>query len=128
MNLPQDLKEQLLRTARDRQSRLVEIVRELVRMPSENTPPHGAEERCQKWLAQQLRNLGLAVDLYEPLEAPGLTGHPLFHSGRNYAGRPNVAARRKGTGGGRSLLLSGHIDTVPRGSPGLDPGSLRRRD
>ena len=32
------------------------------------------------------------------------------------SGRPNVGSRRKGTGGGRSLILSGHIDTVPRGT------------
>ncbi len=36
-----------------------------------------------------------------------------------YAGRMNVAGRRRGTGGGRSLLLNAHIDTVPAGDPAL---------
>lgn len=30
----------------------------------------------------------------------------------NYKGRPNVVGTLKGTGGGRSLILNGHIDTV----------------
>ncbi|MEO8634723.1 MAG: ArgE/DapE family deacylase [Gemmatimonadales bacterium] len=36
-----------------------------------------------------------------------------------YEGRMNVAGRRRGTGGGRSLLLNAHIDTVPPGDPAL---------
>jgi hypothetical protein len=53
---------------------------------------------------------------YTPDEAPGVISHPLYWPGRDYINRPNFAARRNGTGGGRSLILSGHIDTVRAGS------------
>src|SRR5262249_45333872 len=39
--------------------------------------------------------------------------HPYVRRDRHYRGRHNLVARLAGTGGGRSLLLSGHIDTVP---------------
>jgi acetylornithine deacetylase len=55
-------------------------------------------------------------DVYLPSEVAELEGHRLYLKGRNYTGRPNVATRRKGSGGGKSLLLSGHIDTVPAGT------------
>ncbi len=96
--------------------RLVEIVSTLIRTPSENKPPRGQEQACQTWLAEQLRACGLEPDLYTLDEVPGLREHPLFSSGRDYTNRPNLAARHKGLGGGRSLLLSGHIDTVPKGT------------
>lgn len=36
-----------------------------------------------------------------------------------YEGRLNVVGRRKGSGGGRSILLNAHIDTVPEGDHNL---------
>lgn len=36
-----------------------------------------------------------------------------------YEGRLNVVGRRKGAGGGRSILLNAHIDTVPEGDHAL---------
>lgn len=35
----------------------------------------------------------------------------------NYRGRPNVVGIFRGTGGGRSLILNGHVDTVTIGDP-----------
>jgi acetylornithine deacetylase len=99
-----------------RRERLVEIISGLVRIPSENMPPAGSERACQVHIADFLESRGCAATLYEVDDVPGLREHPLFAGNRDYAGRPNLGARRKGANGGRSLVLSGHIDTVPRGS------------
>jgi acetylornithine deacetylase len=96
--------------------RLIEIIRDLVRIPSENTPPVGNEEACQQYVARYLQEQGLETELYYLRDVEGLREHPLFFGDRDYSNRPNVGARRKGRGGGRSLVLSGHIDTVPRGT------------
>jgi acetylornithine deacetylase len=110
------VEEKLIETARRHRDDLIETTRSLVRTPSENTPPTGAENDCQKLVYSQLQTLGLAADIYGIASVPGLTSHPEFRPGRDYSNRPNVSGVLAGAGGGRSLLLSGHIDTVPRGS------------
>ncbi len=107
---------QLLNYVEQNSGRLVEILQDLIRIPSENTPPVGNEGECQKYIARFLSHLGGEPVVYSMEDVPGLTEHPLFLSGRDYTNRPNVGARRRGAGNGRSLLLSGHIDTVPVGS------------
>lgn len=97
-------------------NRLIGILRDLVRIPSVNHPPGGGEGACQEYVARFLEGLGWEPHVYLPGSAPGIAEHPLYWKGRDYTGRPNVCARRAGTGGGRSLILSGHIDTVPVGS------------
>ena len=96
--------------------RLIGLIQDLVRIPSENKAPQGSEGECQEFIAGFLRHAGWEPDVYELGSVAGLEQHTLFLPGRQYEGRPNVGARRKGTGGGRSLILSGHIDTVPRGT------------
>jgi len=96
--------------------RLVRIIQDLVRIPSENSPPHGREEACQEYVASFLLQKGWDPSVYYLDQVAGLREHRLFWQGREYEGRPNVGARLKGQGSGRSLVISGHIDTVPRGS------------
>ena len=49
---------------------------------------------------------GIPENLIQALVASGLTDR------LNYRNRPNLVAVLRGTGGGRSLILNGHIDTV----------------
>lgn len=95
---------------------LIETTQELVRIPSINHPPTGEEFSCQMVVARHLREMGLVADVYYLDQVTGLKEHPSYWPGRFYNDRPNVVARRDGVGGGRSLVLSGHIDTVPLGT------------
>jgi len=99
---------------------LVALTSELVRIPSENTPPGGGEKEVQEFIAGWLDGIGLAADMIDLDAVPGLAKHELFFRGegyerRDYAGRPNLAARMPGAGGGRTLILNGHADTMPVG-------------
>lgn len=75
----------------------------------------GEEAALQELLAARLRSNGLAVDLFEP--GPGdIPESPMLADGHDLTGRPQLIARRDGTGGGgRSLLLNGHVDVVETG-------------
>jgi acetylornithine deacetylase len=110
------IEKRVVAAARKLRGRLVETISEMVRIPSENSPPAGSELECQRYVHARLGGLGLRSELYELTSVPGLTQHPAFRHDRDYTNRPNVGAIWRGSGGGRSLLLSGHIDTVPRGS------------
>ncbi len=74
-------------------------------------PPRD-EVALQSLLAERLRACGAEIDLWEP-EPGDVADHPLSVAGIGFAGRPQLAARLPGSGGGRSLLLNGHIDVVP---------------
>lgn len=110
------VEKELLQYVDAHRDELVTTLQTLVRTPSENTPPAGGEGACQRYCESYLSAAGFKTDLYELGEVEGLKDHPLYAGGREYAGRPNLGAKRRGTGGGRSLILSGHIDTVPRGT------------
>lgn len=106
----------LTRQAKRLEDRLIQTISDLVQIPSENTPPHGSELACQEYLHKRLGELNLDLKMYSLDEVNGLTEHPVFWPDREYSNRPNISGVWRGTGGGRSLLLSGHIDTVPRGT------------
>ena len=73
---------------------------ELVRTDSVNpalVPGAAGEAEAAGLLARRLARAGFDVQLVAAAGAPG---------------RPSLVARHAGTGGGRSLLLNGHLDTV----------------
>ena len=92
----------------DMKDEIVQTVSDLVRIRSVN-PGYpgvnyeeeiGGETEANNYLLQKYEALGLEVDMWE--EAPA---------------RANLVGVWKGTGGGKSLIHNGHIDTVP---PGLE--------
>jgi len=129
--------EDLLLRAEEKNVKALQLLADLVRIPSLT----GEEFNAQRFVANHLQKLGLEVSSWEPDvkelfdKFPHVAQYPshwqhdlilpyrilptyedLIASGKidilNYARRPNVTAIWKGFGGGRSLILNGHIDTV----------------
>lgn len=89
----------------------VELLRDWVR---EASVP-GAERPLQEKIARLLTAMGLKVDLWV-MEGEELLSHPYFcATRREFADSPNVVGIWPGSGGGRSLILNGHVDVVPAG-------------
>ena len=86
----------------------------LVRANSVNVPPHGTETTAQKILREFLALHGVEVELYS-LDFLAGSNHRYLRHDRDYSGRKNLSARLGGSGRGKSLLLNGHMDTVPPG-------------
>ena len=82
-------------------------------MRAESTQGH--EREAQSVVAEHLQLLGLEVDVWEP-DGQALALDPFFCSPRtDFAGSPNVVGVWKESGGGRSMILNGHVDVVPVG-------------
>lgn len=92
---------------------LVETCRALVGINSINPlldPSGPGESEIADWLEGAFADLGLVVTRHEPVP-----------------GRPSVVGRLAGSGGGRSLMLNAHVDTV--GVDGMaDPFAARVAD
>ena len=73
------------------------------------------ESKAQAIIIEKCRKLGLELDIWE-INENDVKHHPFYRCDRkNFKGNPNVVGVLKGTGGGKSLLLNGHIDVVPEG-------------
>jgi acetylornithine deacetylase len=101
----------LLRPLREE---VLSLAQALVRVDSVAIPPDGHETAAQKVLARALRRHRIDAELYD-VGFLARSRHPFVRRDRRYRGRHNLVARLPGTGRGRSLLLSGHVDTVPPG-------------
>ncbi len=92
MTIRQQLTEQL---AADR-DRIIELVQDLIRIPSEN-PPGDTTEVCA-WVVDYLGRHGMDYEIVAP--------EPTM---------PNVIAHVEGNGPGKHLVLNGHFDVFPAG-------------
>lgn len=96
---------------------LAAFLSKLVQTRSDVRPPVAVEGECQRVVEGAFRDAGLEVDVFELGEVPGLLEHPLTMAKwdgmeRPLGGRPDVVGSLRGKGGGRSLLISCHVDTV----------------
>ncbi len=98
----------------------IEFLRTLVK--TDTTGCHGTgrygDAGCGKEAAGQgivrefLEAIGCDTESFEP-DNDRMARYPDLNAGGDYTGRPNVVATLHGSGGGRSLILNGHIDTMP---------------
>ncbi len=111
---------------RNNQDKLVKFIQDIVMIPSIS----GKEEKVQKFIFQKLTELDLNIEYVYPDIETLQKSDDYFETTSfikyGYENRPNVAGILKGTGGGRSICLSGHIDVVspePVEQWGYDPWS-----
>lgn len=93
---------------------MTRLLRELVRTNSVAVPPDGDETPAQRVLHRFLSEQGLRPKLYDTAFIQD-SGSPLVRQNRTYAGRKNLSVRVRGRGTGKSLVINGHMDTVPAG-------------
>jgi acetylornithine deacetylase len=99
----------LWQTIDDRQDELIQLIAELVRIPS----LLGDESTIQTYVARHLNESGLDTESWD-LEDSVKSQPNAGDSGVPFPGRPNLTAVRKAvnSGAGRSLILNGHVDVV----------------
>ena len=130
--LKSPLEERVVATVREGRDEIVSLVSELVAFDTTareaEDPPHD-EEALQRHLQARLAAIGAETDLWEPTATEKDGRH--LPSQMSFTGRPQLAAHLRGAGGGRSLLLNGHIDAVsaePRKLWATDPFHAVERD
>ena len=93
-----------------RRDEVVALLQSLIRFDT-TTGVGGDEAALQAFLAARLRSVGAEVEVWEP-DASAFAGHPMVPPGFTFSGRPQLLARLRGRGGGRTLAFNGHIDVV----------------
>jgi len=118
--------EDVFRWIDEHEDEIIGVLRDLISIPSVNPwffdePAPSKEKELQEYIASRLSRLGADIEMWEPnadklAKYEGMAG---YYPGRDFTGRPNLAATfkpRDGIDGGKSLLLFGHIDVVKAGS------------
>ena len=104
-----NLKSKIEEEVEKREREIVEFLQQLIRINSET----GKEAEIQDFLANSLVNMGLKVDKFIPDKVLLEKQPGYFPVEFDYKNRPNVVGVMDGTGGGKSLILNGHVDTIP---------------
>jgi acetylornithine deacetylase len=95
-------------------NRLCRLLQELVKTNSVALLGGGNEAQAQQVLGEFFREQGIRAEMYST-EFIEKSGFPHVRRYKSYKDRKNLSVRMQGSGRGKSLLLSGHMDTVPAG-------------
>lgn len=111
------MEEKILKIVEAEKLEAIKFLRKLISFDSQviEQGKGGNEGTVQRYLAKEFKKLGAEVDIFKP-DNKRLRKYTDFNPGHDYTNRPNVAAVLKGEGGGRSIILNGHIDTVSSGN------------
>ena len=118
LNLPEDLVQSITREVEAAAEQTISFLKDMIGFKTENPllcdVEPGAEAELQEFIGKRLRDDGLTTDIWEVQPK-----------------RTNLVGTLKGTGGGKSLILNGHVDVVPVGDLSLwehDPWAAEEID
>lgn len=97
---------------------LIEFVRKLVRIPTQDPPGENYPKICSV-LAEELKGLGMDVEIVvapEKVLKEKRAGNIVWEAMPWSGERTNVIAKLRGMERRKTLLFNGHIDTVPVGA------------
>lgn len=101
----------VLKTIDSSREQIIRRTQELIKYPS----VFGNEKNAQIYYSNLLKELSFNIDMWEPTNEQTRINPHFLSSRDNYEGSPNVVGVLKGKGGGKSIILNGHIDVVPEG-------------
>lgn len=112
------MEEAILKRAEAKRKESLDFLTGLVSTDTSNEDmgAYGRELNGQKIIIGKLEEMGAELDIFEP-DYGRIKKYREASPGHDYKDRPNVVGVFRGAGGGRSLIINGHIDTVPCGSP-----------
>jgi acetylornithine deacetylase len=106
---------------------LVDLVRALVQLDTTSVDlspgskhTENQEAELQSIVGARLRAIGAEVDQWEP-DPVEFADHPMMPSWHHWRNRPVTVGTLGGLGGGRSLVINGHIDVVAPGEGWTSP-------
>nr|MDO8044406.1 ArgE/DapE family deacylase [Candidatus Baldrarchaeota archaeon] len=110
------LEEKIIKTIDERRDEIIQLLKDLIRIPSIT----GEEGKCQEFVAKKLEEIGIEVDKWQ-INWEELKKHPAYvpietMGYKGYEGRPNVVGILKGQKEHPSLIINGHTDVVPIGA------------
>lgn len=101
-------KQKIVNRVEKERENIVDFLKKLIQIKSET----GEEETIQHFIAETLKNIGLEIDKWT-VDLNNLKNHPAYIPVEdNFKSRPNIVGIFRGRGGGKSLLLNGHVDTI----------------
>ncbi|HEV2066345.1 MAG TPA: M20/M25/M40 family metallo-hydrolase, partial [Thermomicrobiales bacterium] len=101
-----------LRSHRDE---IAHMLVDLVAIPSVTSDEGAVQAR----IAALMRDRDLVLDVWEA-KPEEITEYQIHVGDQDvWDNRPNIVGKLPGTGGGRSLMIQGHVDTVDPGDPEL---------
>ena len=94
MSIPEADRLKVLETVESMRDEILDFLKTLIRFRTPN-PPGGNTVEAQSWMADRLREMGFQVEVFDV-----------------FPGDPDVVGVLKGSGGGRSIILNGHMDVA----------------
>ena len=113
-----------LKAASELNDQAIEILSDLIAFES----TVGNEGPAMRYMHDRMEEVSDEVEFVEVTEDIKKDPDYSYPVVTDYGDRPNVRAVRKGTGGGKSVLLNTHLDVVPPSSGHVDPFNARLED